>query len=137
MVAGNGSGAGMIGDQVSRSAMQLSAAGTGAEGSASIPRALHAEQRGEATRGLDLRHLPNGSAETNGIAAALVRCEVRPSAGCQVYTARSARLATEVSANPLAANATATRQQAREQLGQAGQRGAVDGFEVNVPAARR
>jgi hypothetical protein len=99
--------------------------------------ALHAQKLGEPPRGLDLRHLPNGSAETNGIAAALVRCEVRPSAGYQVYTARSARLATEVSANPLAANATATRQQAREQLGQAGQRGAVDGFEVNVPAARR
>jgi hypothetical protein len=94
--------------------------------------ALHAQKLGEPPRGLDLRHLPNGSAETNGIAAALVRCEVRPSAGYQVYTARSARLATEVAANPLAADQPPAREPPPAEVRQMRQDGGVDGVEINV-----
>jgi hypothetical protein len=54
---------------------------------------LHTKQLGEPPRGLALRHAPDGSGEAHRVAAALVRREIRPAAGCQVDTARSAWLA--------------------------------------------
>jgi hypothetical protein len=87
-----------------------------------------------------LRHTPDGSGEAYGVAAALAGGKVAPNASTRAMqsdTQAAAGLAFQAANFKLRPTRSATRQQARDQLRQASQRGAVDGFEVNMPAGRR
>jgi hypothetical protein len=101
---------------------------------------LHTKQLGEPPRGLALRHAPHGGRKAHGVAAALASVKVAPDAStlaAQTHAQAIPALAAQAAHVPFRANYAPAWKQEREQLRQARQRGAVDGFEVNVPAVRR
>jgi hypothetical protein len=93
----------------------------------------HAKQLGEPTGGLALRHGPYGSGEADYVAAALASCKIAPNASTRAMqsdTQAAARLAFQAANFKLRPTRSPARQQLRQQLGQARQRGGVDRGEV-------
>jgi hypothetical protein len=107
--------------------------------SISAPSNSNTEKLGEATGGFALRHAPDGSGEADYVAAALVCCKIAPNPSTRAMQSdaqAAAGLASQTADLKLRPTRSATRQQAREQLGQARQRGSVDCVEVDAPRGR-
>jgi hypothetical protein len=102
--------------------------------------ALHAKPLGEPPRGLALLDAPYGSGEADYVAAALASCEVAPNASTRAMQSNAqaaARLAGQAANLKLRSTRSPARQQLRQQLGQARQRGSIYRCEVDAPAGRR